>query len=103
MLLVKLRGRLAPIIGVDICAALLLLGARLGGRWRARSAAGPGPRGGDATPETTRRLPAAGADAGTESVGAAWAARNAHPGQYEAIQDVIEEPPLTKHRVRCSQ
>ena len=103
MLLVKLWGWTGPDMGMEMCAALLLLGARLGGRWGAQPTAGPGPRRSHAAPETTRWLPAGAAHAGRKSVGATWAAGNAHPSQHGALQGVAEEPPLTGHRVRCSQ
>ena len=54
---------------MQMCAALLLLGAGLGGGWRARPAAEPGQWGGRATAEETGWLPTGTAHAGRESLG----------------------------------
>ena len=78
MLLDQLWNPSRSYMGMEVCAALLLLVARLGGGWRARPAAEPGQRGGRAAAETTGWLPTRAAHAGRESLGASGPAGNAH-------------------------
>ena len=66
-----------------MCAALLLLGAGLGGGWRARPAAEPGQRGGPVAAEETGWLPTGTAHAGRESLQAVGLASDAYPASTE--------------------
>ena len=79
MLLDQLWSRSTSDMGMEPCAALPLLGARLGGGWRARPAAQPGQWGGRAAAEKTVWLPTRASHAGRESLRAFGSAGNAHP------------------------
>ena len=79
MLLDQLWSRARPDMGMEVCAALLLLGAGLGGGWRACPAAEPGQWGGRATADKTGWLPTRATHAGPESLGASGPAGNTQP------------------------
>ena len=97
---VSVHGGQEPTGFCKVRSALLPLGARLGGQWRTQAPTGSRSRRDPTSTPAASGLPSKGAHAGGEGVGAAGAARNAHPRKHRAPQRVREGCALTRSGVK---